>query len=406
MGLINYLGESKIIKKICELLNVTDVKVDGVSVVDSDGVANITGGGGASALDDLTDVSITTPTDYQALVYNDTDDEWENSSLDLNFLSDVSISSPSNNQILKYNSTSSKWENKNANYISTSGDGVISGNLQVKKSGSATAYSKIEIGSISANMGYLMLYNYSGQNAQISYYGSDDINVWLPTEQGQLALTSEIPTDFVHASTGGTFEGDISIVKDNSTTTSVNSVLTVGNNIADGTEGATQGVVTLYGKTTKKVDISADLSANDRVLYIPNASGYFVTASAHYGKSVSNTANETWKDFLNRLRSAYFSDGMVRRNVLRFSTLDGQSNFILHCDRFRNQDTSVWSGFRIGPNGIVFYSLSFGGSSTVVLRKGACNTSNVTTVEDITEDSQGNPTKVSTSADAVTITVL
>ena len=97
---------------------------------------------------------------------------------------------------------------------------------------------------------------------------------------------------------------------------------------------------------------------------------------------------------------------MVRRNVLRFSTLDGQSNFILHCDRFRNQDTSVWSGFRIGPNGIVFYSLSFGGSSTVVLRKGACNTSNVTTVEDITEDSQGNPTKVSTSADAVTITVL
>ena len=37
MGLINYLGESKVIKKICELLNVKDVKVNGTSVVDASG---------------------------------------------------------------------------------------------------------------------------------------------------------------------------------------------------------------------------------------------------------------------------------------------------------------------------------------------------------------------------------
>ena len=42
MGLINYLGESKVIKKICELLNVKDVKVNGSSVVDSSGDASIT----------------------------------------------------------------------------------------------------------------------------------------------------------------------------------------------------------------------------------------------------------------------------------------------------------------------------------------------------------------------------
>lgn len=42
MGLINYLGESKVIKKICELLNVKDVKVNGTSVVDASGDANIT----------------------------------------------------------------------------------------------------------------------------------------------------------------------------------------------------------------------------------------------------------------------------------------------------------------------------------------------------------------------------
>lgn len=45
MGLINYLGESKVIKRICELLKVTDVKVDGTSVVDDNGVANIPSGG-------------------------------------------------------------------------------------------------------------------------------------------------------------------------------------------------------------------------------------------------------------------------------------------------------------------------------------------------------------------------
>lgn len=39
MGLINYLGESKVIKKICELLNVKDVKVNGTSVVDASGDA-------------------------------------------------------------------------------------------------------------------------------------------------------------------------------------------------------------------------------------------------------------------------------------------------------------------------------------------------------------------------------
>jgi len=39
--LINYLGSSKILKKIADFLNVTDVKVNGTSVVDANGVADI-----------------------------------------------------------------------------------------------------------------------------------------------------------------------------------------------------------------------------------------------------------------------------------------------------------------------------------------------------------------------------
>ena len=48
MSLINYLGQNKVIKRICELLKVTDVQVNGTSVVDSNGIANITGTGSDS----------------------------------------------------------------------------------------------------------------------------------------------------------------------------------------------------------------------------------------------------------------------------------------------------------------------------------------------------------------------
>lgn len=39
--LLNYLGESKILKRIADVLNVTDVKVNGASVVDNNGIADI-----------------------------------------------------------------------------------------------------------------------------------------------------------------------------------------------------------------------------------------------------------------------------------------------------------------------------------------------------------------------------
>ena len=64
MGLINYLGESKIIKRICELLNVTDVQVDGVSVVDSDGIAQLTSGGGS-------DLPLTVENGKLCIIYDD-----------------------------------------------------------------------------------------------------------------------------------------------------------------------------------------------------------------------------------------------------------------------------------------------------------------------------------------------
>jgi len=72
------------------------------------------GGGGASALDDLTDVSIIAPTVGQALVFNGTG--WENDdvsggSSSLSELNDVAISSPTDKQALVYDATTQKWIN-------------------------------------------------------------------------------------------------------------------------------------------------------------------------------------------------------------------------------------------------------------------------------------------------------
>lgn len=65
-------------------------------------------------LDDLTNVNITTPTNGQALIYDDVNDEWVNGaggggSSTLAGLTDVNLTTPSSGQVLEYDG--SKWEN-------------------------------------------------------------------------------------------------------------------------------------------------------------------------------------------------------------------------------------------------------------------------------------------------------
>lgn len=83
MGLINYLGNSKVIKKICQLLNVTDVQDgEGHSLVDENGIAIVSGGGGGSStLADLTDVDVTGASDGDVLALNGTSGKWEGETL-------------------------------------------------------------------------------------------------------------------------------------------------------------------------------------------------------------------------------------------------------------------------------------------------------------------------------------
>lgn len=83
---------------------------------------NSNASGSATALDDLTDVSISSVTDSQVLTYDSNSGEWVNESLpsipeDITDLSDVSVTSASNGQVLKYNNGT--WENANETTGST-----------------------------------------------------------------------------------------------------------------------------------------------------------------------------------------------------------------------------------------------------------------------------------------------
>lgn len=76
-------------------------------------------GGGGGSISTLTDVTLTSLTNGQILVWNSGSSKWINAnppsgSTALSTLSDVTISSPSNGQALIYNSGTGKWVNGSA----------------------------------------------------------------------------------------------------------------------------------------------------------------------------------------------------------------------------------------------------------------------------------------------------
>ena len=87
-------------------------------------------GGGATALSSLSDVTITSPTNGDILLYNSQTGAWENNaftptSSSLSGLTDVSITSAQNNNILLYNAISGKWENGALPVASASNSGCV-----------------------------------------------------------------------------------------------------------------------------------------------------------------------------------------------------------------------------------------------------------------------------------------
>lgn len=90
-----------------------------------------TGGGGASALSGLSDVSVTGIGDGKSLVYNSTSSKWEPQTINggssvLSALVDVDTTGVADGKSLVYNATSSKWVPMT---VSSGGSGTVSGTI-------------------------------------------------------------------------------------------------------------------------------------------------------------------------------------------------------------------------------------------------------------------------------------
>lgn len=89
-----------------------------------------------------------------------------------------------------------------------------------------------------------------------------------------------IPTDFVSKANGGTFEGDIVVDKQNGTSSAVGfSRITLGNDTPNGTAGNSKGIVSIYGKGAYRGSIGATNLTANRDFELPNKSGTIALTS-------------------------------------------------------------------------------------------------------------------------------
>lgn len=188
-----------------------------------------------------------------------------------------------------------------------------------------------------------------------------------------------VTDDYVPASIGGTFGGNITIKP----TSSGNGVLSL--------EGATSSN---YGQLQLKrgsniVNLTAaDNLTADRNILFPNINGSVSIESSDFGSSVTGTSTDTYGTLIEKLRTDYFNTSLIRKNLLRVSSIDGQANMIFHCDRFQNQNTSTWTSLRGGSGGFVAIVMSFGAGSTAV-RKYEWTTSGMTITALTNTDASG-----------------
>ena len=139
--------------------------------------------------------------------------------------------------------------------------------------------------------------------------------------------------------------------------------------------------------------------SSTRTVYFPNTNGSCVVGSNHYNDGVTANANETWGSLFERLRTSFLENSNIRQNIIRVSNIDGQANMIFQCQRFQNQNTSVWASFRGSGStdanvAVVGIFVSYG-SSSVAVRKIFWNSTGIH-IEDLTNTVAANDGVVAT----------
>lgn len=96
----------------------------------------------------------------------------------------------------------------------------------------------------------------------------------VPSKSGTMALTSDIPTDFVSKASGGTFGGNVWIDKQNGTTSTVGeSYVIIGNATSQGTAKNSRGIIRIYGNGSNFVELQGSNFTGNRAIELPNKAG-------------------------------------------------------------------------------------------------------------------------------------
>ena len=172
------------------------VKIGSGISIDANGTISATGssttldGSGSIAIDDLTDVTITSIADGQILVYDSNSSKWINDSLptpslDVDDLGDVTLTSLANGQILKYDSANNVWIN--ANEV-TPGDTVSVSQIQTTGT---------QIATITVSGTTTTIYAPTGGGAS-SLSGLSDVTLTTPTD-GQMLSYDNATSKWVNS---------------------------------------------------------------------------------------------------------------------------------------------------------------------------------------------------------------
>ena len=157
--------------------------------------AALTGGGGSTSLADLTDTTITSPSNGQILQYDGTSEKWVNAAggsgaTTLEALTDTDISTPSGGQVLTYDGTSEKWEN--APIPAQSVDGLSDTTITTPTDGQVLTYDGTAEKWVNAN----------GGSGASTLDGLTDTDITTPTN-GQVLTYDSTSSKWVNANAGG-----------------------------------------------------------------------------------------------------------------------------------------------------------------------------------------------------------
>lgn len=119
-------------------------------------------------------------------------------------------------------------------------------------------------------------------------------NLTTTAKTNLVSAVNEINGKFV-PSEGGTFTGNILIKKSHTDTSTTQSLLQLGNNISNGTAGASHGVLRVYGYNDKYIDLrcNTDNLSDNRSVYLPDAGGTIALTSQLTNGSVTKIGTST-----------------------------------------------------------------------------------------------------------------